>query len=481
MACSAEPTVGDESVPVGFVRRHGRDEMLRLSADLLCRHGAITGPTGSGKSMAATGLVCAIKRAVPSLSVTLVDCKGETACAWGDVWFPALGLVKPEGVLRIAPFSGHAVKLNPLTPCGLEPEVQAHLLATLLSTLVADGFRQRMAGVLAKLGMVGIEVGGHLGDLIRLLEDSSFRTRLLPRVKSEKLRAFLTDGIDQEPQSSRDAVKARLEWMLLIPSVRAALCADGCLPSTALIDSPLTLIDVGTGVPQGFSALSRLLAAFLMQRVVGGVFARAATHPALVFVDEAHELVRVAPDDVMRMYTQARFRSVGIVCLTQSMQQLAAAGPGFIDCLRVNTAHLWAFAPEKSDIDYLLPLIPVTGSKRNPLVPDELLSPKEERDAIVARLRALPRGHALVGDFVARRTYEVRMPRLPVQEAQARAAKLAPDLRAAFARGYAAVPVQDILRRVDAVADAPAEQAAATSHTPAKTSRPGRRATLVLP
>lgn len=390
------------------------------------------------------------------------------------------GLVKPEGGLRIAPFSAHTVKLNPLSPCGLEPEVQARLLATLVSTLIADGFRQRMAGVLAKIGMIGIEVGGHLGDLIRILEEPSFRTRLLPRVKSEKLRSYLTDGLDQEPPGSRDAVKARLEWMLLIPSVRAALCADGCLPSTALIDSPLTLIDVGTGVPQGFSSLSRLLSGFLMQRVVGGVFASTATHPTLVFIDEAHEMVKVAPDDVTRMYTQARFKNTGVVCLTQTMQQLAAAGPGFIDCLRVNTSLLWAYAPEKSDIEYLSGLLPVTGKKGNPLVPDELWSVKEERDAIVARLRALPSGTALVGDFVGKRTFVLRMPRLPLKEAQVRAAKLAPELRAAFARGYAAVPVQDILRQVDGrpEAESPVER---ETRTPARPGRPSRRAALELP
>ena len=443
----------EASLPVGWVQRAGKEALLRLPMTSLRRHLLVTGTTGWGKSGFLLSLLLGLINRNHRVNLCVVDPKGETVAELRDRFLPALRAidkgVDPTHIVHLRLFgSRYVLPLNPLVPIeGLAPQVQANLVCGSFELLVGHGgFGPRMKGVMAWLCRAVIDLRGSLLDVLTLLSDPDAADRAAAQVRDAEVRHYLLQIYDQEPASTRHALRSRLEWVLLVPEVRRALCSPGSLSGADLLQSPMTLVDL-SGSPQGFVGLSRFVGSLVLQRIVGAVFSRTVgpkTPPVVLCMDEWQELVRVSHEDIERLLALARFKKVGLWLANQSTAQISGVSPALLRSLTVNIATHVAFRPDPADIKHLLPLLPVTGRCVDPARPDRLLTPAEERARLMDTLARLPPRHALLGDLVAGRAEVIRTLSVPYDEARRRAARLTEAERQLFWKGRLGVPVETL-------------------------------------
>ena len=445
--------MSDDSLPVGWVYGGGHVRKLELLLSTLCRHCLVTGSTGWGKSAFLLSILLQLyKRS--GVGITLVDLKGETAEVFRDHFLVSLASanknIRPDRIVTIAPFSRYGVPLNPLHPIpGLSSEVQANLVCSLVGSLVDGGLGPRMNSILAWLVQAVMAVNGNLADVLALINDDRFRLSVAGQVSDPAIRTYLLHTFETENRSSRDALRARLEWILLLPAMRGALCADSCLRGQDLIEAPITVVDLGSGVPQGFAPLARFVGGFIFQLLTAAVFSRPVTpetRPVLLCVDEWQELVKVAPDDFERLLAQARFRKVGVWLVNQALAQVDQVSSALTRCLTTNIALHVAFRPDQGDLKHLMPLLPVTGRRIDPDRPDQLLSRDKERQRLLESYARLPIRHAVLADLVGGQAQVIRTLTVPYEQARKRAEQLPQERIEQFRQGRFGVPVEELLK-----------------------------------
>jgi hypothetical protein len=482
-----------DTLPVGWVQRRGDWQQLALPLSTLLKHTLTSGPTGSGKSGFLISLMLGVLTRCPHIGIVLIDAKGETAAELRENFLPALDKVHPricaDHSVVITPFGQYGVPLNPLRPMhGVATEIQANIVTHLVSGLVEGGLGQRGKGILAWLAQAAIATGGTLLDCLAMLQDEQVRQRVAQRVAADDLRTYLIQSFGEEPRASIDSLRARLEWLLLLPAVRGMLCADDCVSGAAVLEAPLTIIDLG-GAPQGMVPLSRFVGSLLFSLVTGAIFSRAvtpSTHPVLVVVDEWQELAKVAVDDFERLLALARYKRIGLWLANQTLAQVSQASSALVQSLATNIALHIAFRPaDVSELKHLLPLLPVTGRRIDSQLPDRLLTPEAERKALVEQLAKLPPRHALLGNLISGQAEVIRTLSVPYEEARRRSTALPPDVREAWARGRFGVPMTDLVRTAKSqVRSEPPDETTTVSpasSTAARSARRRTRAPLELP
>lgn len=476
-----------DALAVGRVQRGQRQELLyHLPMSTLLRHALVTGTTGWGKSGHFLSVILGVLTHHPEIGIVLVDLKGETAAELRDRFLPALAAVnpriRPENVISIAPFGRFGVPLNPLRPIlGLAPEVQANLVCSLVGSLVDGGLGPRMTGVLAWLAQATIAIEGSFLDILQMLTDETYREAVAQKMHNPAIRDYLIFTFDQEPRASCESLRARLEWLLLLPAMRGMLCAKDCIRGSDLIESPITIVDLG-GAPQGFAPLSRFVGSFLFQLLTGAVFSRPVTpdtKPALLFVDEWQSLVKASGEDFERLLSQARYRKVGLWLANQTLAQVDGASGGLLRSLTTNIALHVAFRPEMADIKHLLPLLPVTGRRVDPDQPDRLLTKDEERRRLLETLTRLPPRHALLGDLVSGNAEVIRTLGVPYEQARKRAEALPEEQVERFRQGRFGIPIEQLATTALAVDYEPTDNEPRGLRT--AQSRRGRQPPLELP
>lgn len=484
-------------VPIGWVKRNGDWKKLCLPLDTLLRHMLVTGTTGWGKSAMLQAMTFALLTRVPEVKVTWVDSQGDAADELVESFLPALlecfPHLEPGRIVVIKPFGKYGVKLSPLDPMlGVSREVQANMVAALLSDLTDGNWGSRMTSITTSLCLACVG-GGTLLDVLRLVQDPSYALSFASRVPFPESRSYLLTTVAEEPQAARDAVRARLEWLLLIKEVRAMLCADSSVGGAQILEAPVAVIDLG-GSPQGFLPLARFLGTLVLGKLVGAIFSRKPDSPPVtVFCDEWQELVRGGGGpDFERCLAQARHHRVNLVLANQTLAQVAEVSATLVRAVLTNISLHLAFRPGPEDIRHLLPLLPVTGRKVDADHPDRLLSPEAERRELVCQLGRLPPRHALLGDFVAGRAEVIRTLEVPYKEARERAERVAPEIRGRFRQGRFGILFAELMaglrrdemdreeERTDAL---PAAEPAAnpSREQPTKRVRTSRRPPLVLP
>ncbi len=453
------------------VGMQGSGEPFRLPLSTVLRHALVTGSSGSGK----TGFVLSIipQLVARNVNVVVADPKGDLAPELREHFLHATTDLRPGVVTQVQAFGPVGVPLNPLARIsGLEPEAQACAVALMVAELIDGGLGPRMMNILEKLALAFIEVGGTLADVARALDDDAFRVRIAGRVRSPELRRYLVDTFaGRESEQSKDALRARLDRLLLLPRVRAMLCADGCLSGDDILEGRVTVLDVG-GAPPRMASVGRFMGALLYQLITSAVFSRdpAGKRPVVVALDEFQETVKSCEDEVERMLTMARFKKVGCILITQSAAQIPAK---LLPVVRTNCIWTAAFRPEKADIVHLDPFLPTTGRRQDPDRPDRLLTEEQERKLLLRELGRLPERHALFADAITGTSRVIRSLTLPYEPIHALSERLTPDERAAWRRGRFGVPFADLARALPDEDDAAAEGNALPSGSTGRRRGPG--------
>lgn len=441
----------EQPFPVGWAVTSGEEQLLTLPLSTVLRNTLVTGCTGWGKSGALLSLILTALTKFRPVGVVLVDCKGETAAEFTEHFLPALAAeyphLDPGRVAIVKPFGrGYGIPLNPLYPIlGLDAPVQSHIVASLIADLADGNLGPRMKSMLSSLCQVGIVSKLTLLDILRLLREPGTAPAVAGRIPDEELRNYLTVVFPSEPQASKDALRARLEWLLLLPEMRAMLTAPTAVSGSDLLEAPLTVVDLGGDVPLGFLPLATFVGSYLTTILTTAVFSRKTpAHPVMFIIDEWQVVIGKSAAELERMLSQARFRQVNLILANQTLGQITDTS--LLRSLVTNISVHWAFRPGERDIEHVVPLLPVTGRCIDPERPDQFLSKEAERRRLLERLAKLPPRHALLSDLVGGRAEIVRTLSVPYAEAERRAAAVAPSLRDACRRGRFGVPFKELLQ-----------------------------------
>lgn len=477
----------NNAFPVGWALSSGEERLMTLPLSTVLRHQLITGSSGWGKSGAILSMVLQALTKFPSIGVVLTDCKGETAHALTEEFLPSLVAqcprLDPAKFVIVKPFGRqYVVPLNPLVPIpGLDASVQAHIVATLLAGLADGTVGPRMKSLLAKLCHAGILAGVTLLVLLSALHDEAAAARLASRVPDEELRHYLTEVLPREPRASKDALASRLEWLLLIPEVRAMLNAPTALSGADILEAPLSVIDLGGDIPMGFLPLVEVMASLIMTIVTMAIFSRKVpAHPVLCIIDEWQVIAPKSGAELERTLAQARFRQVSLMLANQTLGQIADTS--LLRSLLTNISVHWAFRPTEKDVEHVLPLLPITGRCLDPERPDQFLGKDAERKRLIERLSKLPPRQALLSDLVAGRADLIRTLAVPYAEAKRRSDATPAAVREACRRGRFGVPFGELQKQSERVTHhSAAAKDAPVGVQPPITSPRSARPRLVLP
>lgn len=480
----------EKNFPVGWAVTSGEEKLLTLPLSTVLRNTLITGCTGWGKSGALLSIMLSTLTKFRPVGVVLVDCKGETAAEFTEHFLPALvetyPNLDPSKIAIVKPFGrGYGIPLNPLCPInGLDAPVQAHIVATLIADLAEGNLGPRMKSLLSSLCQVGIVGRLTLLDLLAMLREPAQATAVAARLPDEELRNYLTVVFPTEPQASKDALRARLEWLLLLPEIRAMLCAPTAVSGSELLEAPLTVVDLGGDVPLGFLPLATFVGSYLTTVLTTAVFCRKIpAHPVLFVIDEWQVVISKSAAELERMLSQSRYRLVTLTLANQTLGQVT--DPSLLRSLVTNVSVHWAFRPGERDIDHLVSLLPVTGRCIDPACPDQFLSKEAERRRLMERLAKLPPRHALLADLVGGKAEIVRTLNVPYAEAKRRAAAVPESLRDACRKGRYGVPFKELLSLSERqhAASAGVQPLSVSSPRVSSPTKPTRttRARLVLP
>lgn len=458
-----------DSLPVGWGGAD-RTTPVRLPLTTIHRHALVTGTTGYGKSGLLLSVILGLLTTRTGTGCVVVDPKGETAEALRETFLPSLADrfadVAPGEVVTIAPFSAYGVPLNPCAPIqGLPTEVQAHHVGVLVAGLV-DGVGPRMASLLGWILRAVIEARGSLLDVRRVVTEEGAGATLAPRVRDADVRDYLLRVLPTESRATKDALRARIEHLLLLPCLRAMLCAEGSISGRDAIEAPVALVDL-SGSPLGMESTAQFVGGWVFTLLASAALTRPVTpttHPVLLVVDEWHRVAVTAEGDLERLLSQVRHRKVGLWLANQTLGQVSGLSASLLQSLLTNISIQALFRPRPEDLRDLDDLLPVTGRKVDPDAPDRLLTRDEERRRYKAMLSRLPPREALLVDRIGGSAQVVTTLGLPFAEAARRARMLPDHMRDAWRRGRFGVPMETLL--------AQARPGRAATPTPAPATRP---------
>lgn len=326
-------------------------------------HVWIHGATGSGKSFAALSLILSLLRRRRA-RIFLFDFKPEIAdlvllavqalVASGESWLL-------DQVQLIDPFGPTPLPLRVTVPePGVPRSVQALALASSLEETVASELGVRMLRTFVWLVSLAIECGYPLTALARWLRTPGVFQELALRSTDPELREYAASSFGREQRASLEAIAARLDLLVFLPQLRAALEHPGCIDLAALFRRPgLTLVRLG-GAPAGAEAAERLIASLLMGLWTRAVLSREVIDgslPVIGVFDEGQLAVRARDvEHFSRFATLARSKRGTLVFLNQQVSQL---DHGFARVLRTNANLEMAFRSSAEDAAALASVLPL--------------------------------------------------------------------------------------------------------------------------
>ncbi|MCL6596249.1 MAG: type IV secretory system conjugative DNA transfer family protein, partial [Firmicutes bacterium] len=369
--------------PFGLVlgRRPGLfGDRLRLAGEDRFLHLAVLGPTGSGKTQSV--LLPALRQDLwHGAGVSVLDPKGDLA---EGALAAAAEAGRPVALLR--PGDSASVRLNPLDA----PPAEAAETVVYAFDRAFPGdhpfYRPLGQNLLrfATRALVEVRPGSGLGDLLRLLEDETFRLEVLVRVRDEAVRRYFRDVFAAWP------ARARAEYTAGVVNALLTLVGQ---PDLAAIFAPPATLDLGAHLAEGgvlvadlpvgrLGAGAGLAGAFLLSTLQRLALARGeGARPHFVYVDE---FAAFAPGGFGEMLAMARSKRVGAVLAHQHLGQLAPALRQAVEANARNRLVLAGVAPD--DALALARLATAEGARER---------------ALAHALRHLPRGQGVL--FAVRR------------------------------------------------------------------------------
>jgi len=295
---SARNTTGP-SFLIGTARDSMRTAVpLRLSMPALWAHWLVQGGTGTGKTTFMTAFVAwALAHGV---SVGMVDCKSGLfqaviLClgALAYLMNPAERATFRQRLAIINPFGAALVPLNVsrLLP-GVSAEVQAYDVTLALSRLFDTALSLHMENILRHLLLLLTAANLSLIEAPAVLEDELLRGILVERYGDVRLKEFFFRTYPTLPETSKHALGARLQALLLPENLRLMLGADDCLDFRGLFmrgDPLIAFLGKGLNVPE---ELVTVVGSLLMQLLFQGAYASEGRHrPYMVVLDEFFHLL----------------------------------------------------------------------------------------------------------------------------------------------------------------------------------------------
>ncbi len=367
------------------------------------------------------------------------------------------GGISPEQIIRIAPFHGkYGVPLNPLaSDSPLAAALKAFEITSILARISDGGsYSPRMFRVALRLIEFAIKANRFftqegrterisLFDLLLALTYPEYRSFLVGLVP---WRCELTAYLEAFPEAETTtlALASRFDPPLISPKASSSLCADGCVSGSELRRHH-TLIDF-SHCPFSARMPKEALASFIEHDLLGASFEDGIEKPLELFRDEAPELCRVlGPDALAQTLEMGRSRGLRLRLGSQQWAQLVSASSSLAASIQNNCSGFLLFSPDSNDIKNIGPLIKknLTGSIRNPRLPDRCLTLREEYDHITRHLQSLRhRELALIEKGVGVRL--ARTATLPLDRLE-RAFARAPQERVdAYERGRCGVPFEEL-------------------------------------
>lgn len=315
----------------------GRPVELRVVPRDLLRHGLIVGPSGVGKTTLLARL--ALELIAAGVGVTVIDPHGSLA--------RDIGRATPQRLQRSVSLLDFAdeefpISLNPLTADPRHATVVIDEFLEILQRVLGRAYWGPVLELMLRHATLAtIEFSGSVADSARLLEDSSYRERILDGVHNRETVRFLSQ-LDHNPSLARSVIPAvhRLERLTATPLLRNMLTQPfGCLDFRGVMDRGESLLcdlsGVGTGNGKLLGSLILLLA---RQAALSRNIQRASSQPHVILIDEASWFVS---GTVGEFFDQARKFGVGMVLAVQRLGQLA---PETVrDAVLANSATTVAF------------------------------------------------------------------------------------------------------------------------------------------
>jgi hypothetical protein len=394
-----------------------RGELLHLSGGA-SRSALITGPSGSGKSALALGMM--LKSLRDGEQVVLVDPKGElaantlryAACVCGDL--------RHDEVLHVEPAQGLGLPMNVL----LEPlpaDEVASGVRMALESAMGSAFGVQQAGVLHGLLMALAEAGGSILQVEDVLLHEEAREALGARVTSGRSRHFLTHLLPSVSPSRAFAIAGRISRLTESRMIAASLNASAPLRVDEILRKRLVVFNLG-GLSGGQQAGATMLTRLLFGALARGVLRRRDTRRHLtLYIDEAQAVVGDLAGELEQLLQEARWREASLTLLTQGLEQLRSQE--LRAALRTNIGHAICLAPRRDELQFLADQLPrATGRAVDPERPDRLLTKAAEAAILRERLAQLPARYGIFVTF-GRRSTVIRTADVPFERLDALAGR----------------------------------------------------------
>jgi len=363
-ACAAEEINGP-SFLVGTARDSmGTPMPVRLPVEALLAHWLVQGGTGTGKTTFVTSFVAwALIHVVP---IGVVDCKSgffQAVIQWvGALAYLMSAEERSAFLRRLAIINPFGASLVPLNICrslpGVAAEVQAYDVTLALSRLFDTALSLHMENILRHLLLLLTAAHLSLVEAPAVLEDELLRGVLVERYGDLRLKEFFFRTYPTLPDTSKHALGARLQALLMPENLRLMLGADECIDLRGIIargEPLIAFLGKGVNVPE---ELVTVVGSLLVQLLFQGAYASEGRHrPYIVILDEFFHLLD-APGLADRFATAlTTLRSFG-VHLALVMHNFSQVPPGLRETLLANCDLMALFRTSSRNAEFFGDFLP---------------------------------------------------------------------------------------------------------------------------
>ena len=383
-------------------------QSVKLPLEYLVQaHSAISGSTGSGKTMASLLIIDEILRASESsLSLGVLDAKGElferTLYLLGrrlaQLSSAAAERLKQRVVIVDLSSRDPLASYNIASPwSGSDLDFFANSRVETLQDLLpsGDGFSLRGSSIVKHVLKLLAEHRLPFSYFHHTISDDFFRTSLADRSEDADTGSYFRHHFTNESRATIAAVRARVATTLFgSESLKLALSGQDA-PDFRRLQDEGKIILINCSGPNISRTTSRTLQALLVSDIRQAVFSRRNHRSFLWICDEAQNLFRTRQlrENMSDLLTMSRSYGSFFLYLTQNLSTATQDGE-VLETLHTNTRWNLCMRGSPRDAAFLQMALPITGRlekpRRNPYAPAEFYSSSEERALLLSSMASLP-------------------------------------------------------------------------------------------